>query len=100
MHELPITRSLLDLATRHAETAGGGRITDLYLEVTVDGEPMLPRAAVGSMPFAFMAGNAERLGGLTAAELMNNEVQVINGDQFHLVSIDLDQDDPGRKDKG
>ncbi len=33
MHELPITRSLLDLALHHAENAGGGRITVLHLEV-------------------------------------------------------------------
>lgn len=33
MHELPITQSLLDLVLKHAEEAGGGRVTDLYLVV-------------------------------------------------------------------
>jgi hydrogenase nickel incorporation protein HypA/HybF len=33
MHELPITKSVLDMALQHAEAAGGGRITNLYLEV-------------------------------------------------------------------
>jgi hydrogenase nickel incorporation protein HypA/HybF len=33
MHELPITQSLLDLALEHAERAGGGRITNLYLVI-------------------------------------------------------------------
>ncbi len=33
MHELPVTQSVLDLALQHADEAGGGRITDLYLVV-------------------------------------------------------------------
>jgi len=33
MHELPITQSLLDLALAHAERAGGGRISNLYLVI-------------------------------------------------------------------
>lgn len=123
MHELPITRSLLDLATRHAETAGGGRITDLYLEVgrlsgvidrfvqfywdiVTEGTP----AEGALLHFEHVELQMECQGcgvvfnpdGSTYActACSSTEVQVINGDQFHLVSIDLDQDDPGRKDKG
>jgi hydrogenase nickel incorporation protein HypA/HybF len=33
MHEFPITKSILDLALRHAEAAGAARIRDLYLVV-------------------------------------------------------------------
>lgn len=31
MHELSVTQSLLEIAVRHAESAGAQRITDLYL---------------------------------------------------------------------
>lgn len=31
MHELAITEQILELAMHHAETAGGGQVTDLYL---------------------------------------------------------------------
>jgi len=33
MHELAVTRQLLDLAERHATAADGGQVTDLYLVV-------------------------------------------------------------------
>lgn len=33
MHELPITQSLLDLVLKHAEEAGGGKVTNIYLVV-------------------------------------------------------------------
>jgi len=33
MHELPVTESILEIALRHAEEAGGKRITDLYLVI-------------------------------------------------------------------
>jgi hydrogenase nickel incorporation protein HypA/HybF len=33
MHELSITESLLEIALRHAETAGAKRISDLYLVI-------------------------------------------------------------------
>jgi subtilisin-like proprotein convertase family protein len=43
----------------------------LYLEFEVDGEPMLPRQRLTSVPYASVARNAERLGGLTSAELLS-----------------------------
>jgi hydrogenase nickel incorporation protein HypA/HybF len=33
MHELTVTQSILEIALRHAQQAGGQRITDLYLVV-------------------------------------------------------------------
>jgi hydrogenase nickel incorporation protein HypA/HybF len=33
MHELAVTESLLEIALRHAETAGATRVTDLFLVV-------------------------------------------------------------------
>ncbi|MFC1627913.1 hydrogenase maturation nickel metallochaperone HypA [Gemmatimonadota bacterium] len=119
MHELPITRSLLDLALRHAEEAGGGRITDLHLEVgrlsgvigkfvqfywniVSEGTP----AEGALLHFEHVELEMECLGCGTlfnpdgsdyaCTACASNDVQVVNGEQFHLVSIDLDQDDPTR----
>jgi hydrogenase nickel incorporation protein HypA/HybF len=33
MHELPVTESILKIATRHAQDAGAPRITDVYLVI-------------------------------------------------------------------
>jgi hydrogenase nickel incorporation protein HypA/HybF len=33
MHELPITENILEIALRHANQAGAGRITDIYLVI-------------------------------------------------------------------
>jgi hydrogenase nickel incorporation protein HypA/HybF len=33
MHELSITQSILEIALRHAQRAGGPRITDIYLVI-------------------------------------------------------------------
>jgi len=33
MHELPVTRSILDIALRSAQDAGGGRITTIHLAI-------------------------------------------------------------------
>jgi hydrogenase nickel incorporation protein HypA/HybF len=33
MHELPVTESILSIATRHAQDAGAPRITDVYLVI-------------------------------------------------------------------
>lgn len=33
MHELPVTESILEIATRHAAKANASRITDLYLVI-------------------------------------------------------------------
>lgn len=33
MHELAITQQILEIALRHADAAGGGQVTDLYLVI-------------------------------------------------------------------
>lgn len=42
--------------------------TELYLEIAVGGDTMLPRHRVLSVPYARLAGDAESLGGVSAAE--------------------------------
>ena len=41
----------------------------LYLDVNVDGQSMLPRVPVASVPYAFRAIDSDTVGGLTPAEL-------------------------------
>ena len=40
-----------------------------YLQVTIDGEAMLPRTPIVSVPYALRAGDAETLAGQTVAEI-------------------------------
>ncbi len=116
MHELPITRSLLDLALHHAENAGGGRITVLHLEVgrlsgvidrfvqfywdiVTEGTP----AEGSKLDFEHVEIGMECDGcgtrftpdgrAYTCPTCSSTDVRVVDGDQFHLVSIDLEQDD-------
>ncbi|MBN2340843.1 MAG: hypothetical protein JXX29_17635 [Deltaproteobacteria bacterium] len=42
-----------------------------YLQVTIDGETMLPRTPFHSVPYAVKAGDADTLGGQTAAEIQS-----------------------------
>ncbi len=116
MHELPITRSLLGLALQHAENAGGGRITALNLEVgqlsgvidrfiqfywdiVAEGTP----AEGATLNFEQVEIGME-CGGCSnrftpdgrdyeCPDCSSTDVLVVDGDQFHLVSIDLEQDD-------
>ena len=119
MHELPITRSLLDLATRHAEAAGGGRITDLHLEVgrlsgvigrfvqfywNIVSEGTPAEGAILHFEHVELEMECQECGALFNPEgsdyactaCSSTEVQVVDGEQFHLVSIELDQDDQTR----
>ncbi len=43
---------------------------EYFLEITVDGELLEPRVAIGSLPYALLAGDAQRVGGRTADELL------------------------------
>ena len=119
MHELSITRSLLDLATRHAEAAGGGRITDLHLEVgrlsgvigrfvqfywDIVSEGTPAEGALLHFEHVELEMECQGCGALfypdgsdyTCTACSSTEVQVVDGEQFHLVSIELDQDDQTR----
>jgi hypothetical protein len=52
----------------------------LWLEVSVNGTPLLPRQKLSSVPFALEAGNAEQLGGLepTAYLLTDDDATVLS----------------------
>jgi hydrogenase nickel incorporation protein HypA/HybF len=124
MHELPITRSLLDLALHHAENAGGGRVTALDLEVgrlsgvidrfvqfywdiIAEGTP-----AEGATLRFTPVEIAMECGGCNnrfapdgrvydCPACGSSEVRVVDGDQFNLVSIDLEEEDrSGSKGRG
>jgi|GEM_PF-1150100 len=49
-----------------AETLDGNRF---WLEVSVNGQALSPRSAVGSVPYAIKAGDAQTVGGMDAAQL-------------------------------
>jgi hypothetical protein len=42
---------------------------DLFVEISIDGTPMLPRAPISTVPYAHRAGVAERLGELGEADV-------------------------------
>ncbi|NUN13421.1 MAG: hypothetical protein HUU55_07275 [Myxococcales bacterium] len=44
--------------------------TGLWLGVTVDGEPLLPRQFMVSVPYALVAGNAQKFGGLEPKDFL------------------------------
>lgn len=44
---------------------------ELWLQATVDGEAMLPRARLASVPYALQAGEAASLEGLTASDIQS-----------------------------
>lgn len=115
VHELPITTSLLDLALRHAEEAGGGTITALYLEVgklsaVVDKAVQFywdiiseGTAAAGARlhfrhtPIKMECQNCGTE--FEPAELAYScpacgelSVRVISGDEFRLEAIDLEEE--------
>ena len=114
MHELPITQSLLDLAIKHAEEAGGGKITDLYLVVgklasVVDDSVQFywdiiseDTAAEGAkLHFRHTPLKIECLDcgavfepeefSYTCNTCSGFRVRVAGGDEFHLEAIDLEQ---------
>ncbi len=113
MHELPITQSLLDLALKHADEAGGGRITNLYLVIgklssVVDRSIQFywdiiseDTAAEGAeLHFRNTPLKIECLDCSTVFEpeeftftcesCGGNRVRVAGGDEFHLEAIDLE----------
>jgi hydrogenase nickel incorporation protein HypA/HybF len=124
MHELPITRSLLELALRHAESAGGGRVSALYLEVgrlsgvidrfvqfywdiVSEGTPAAgARLHFESIAIEMACADCDTRfepdgDTYTCPSCASTEVQVVRGDEFNLVAIDLDSGDaPARKDDG
>ncbi len=60
VHELGSIEVLDDSVLAEAE---------LFLEVTVNGDALVPRAAIRSVPFALRAGDAERVGGVAASAM-------------------------------
>lgn len=55
--------------------------TDIYVGLFVAGEEMLPRRKLNTAPYAFKAGDAETVGGMTAAALdQSGDVATLQGD--------------------
>ena len=118
MHELPVTRSLLELALQHAAAAGGGRVTALHVEVgrlsgvidrfvqfywdiVSEGTPAEgARLHFNTIPIEMECRNCSRRfepdGESYACPACEaTEVTVVRGDEFNLAAIDLDQTGPG-----
>ena len=62
--QVPVTGGIYSAELPFTETAFDG--TDRYIEITVNGETLLPRVRLVSLPFAYVA---DKLDGLDAADL-------------------------------
>lgn len=117
MHELAITQSLLEIAVRHAESAGGGRVTALHIIIgrlssMIDDSVQFywDLISVGTpcegakLHFQRIPATLQCLDCDTTytlpAELApcpacgSAHVQVRAGDEFRLESIDIEKDEP------
>ncbi|MFN2114197.1 MAG: hydrogenase maturation nickel metallochaperone HypA [Anaerolineae bacterium] len=113
MHELAVTQGLLELALRHADEAGGGRITDLYLvigrlssvvddsvqfywDVISEGtaaegaELHFRRVPVEMRCLACSLDYRPDGEDLACPECNGLAVRVVSGDEFRLEALDLD----------
>lgn len=123
MHELPISQSLLDLALKHADEAGGGRITDLYLVIgklstVVDKSIQFywdiisedTAAAGAELHFRNTPLKIECLEcniifepddySYTCESCGGNKVRVAGGEEFQLEAIDLESPDDSGTGRG
>lgn len=117
MHELGVTQSLLEIATRHAEQAGATRITRLSLVVgelasivddsvqfywdliaagtLAEGAALEFRRVPATLRCASCAHefplNRERY---TCPECGSTQIAVVGGEEFFLESIDVDLPTP------
>jgi hypothetical protein len=64
---------------------GGGT---LYLEVTVDGTTLAPRAEITSVPYAMLAGDAQRLGNVPASGYLRTGSTMACAGTDKVVGID------------
>ena len=113
MHELMVTESILEIALRHAQDAGAGKITDLYLVIgelsTVVDESVQfywdfvseGTAAEGAR-LHFRRIPAELLcqacghsysvkEDLTCPKCHSNNIRIVAGREFSLEAIEVDQ---------
>ncbi|MFO7769726.1 MAG: hydrogenase maturation nickel metallochaperone HypA [bacterium] len=119
MHELPIAESVLELALEHAERAGGGRITGLHLRIgrlssvvdeslqfywdliSEDTPAEGARLHFHRVPLKFRCGACGRTfepddEDFSCTRCGSPEVRVVQGKEFHLEAIDLEQE-PARQ---
>ena len=115
MHELPIAESVLKLALEHAERAGGGRITGLHLRIgrlssvvdeslqfywdiiSEDTPAEGARLHFHRIPLKF---RCRECGGsfepdeedFICPHCGSARVRVIQGNEFHLDAIDLEEE--------
>lgn len=113
MHELPIARSVLEIAVRHAEKENATRITDLYLVIgdlssivdesiqfywdiiskdTIAHGATLHFERIPTKMVCFECGQTyypER-GTLSCPHCQSTLVQVAGGDEFRLESIEVE----------
>ena len=123
MHELPISQSLLDLALKHADEAGGGQITNLYLVIgklssvvdksiqfywdiisegtAAEGAELHFRQTPIKIECLDCGANFEPDEfSYTCESCRSNRVRVTGGDEFQLEAIDLESPDDSGTGRG
>lgn len=120
MHELPVTQSLLNLAVKHAEAAGAARVTDIYVEIGqlssyVDESvqfywDLIAKGTVAAgarlhfhrVPMELECRDCHTCfrpngAGLECPKCKSDRVEVVGGDVFQLVGLDVEKTNPKEK---
>lgn len=115
MHELMVTESLLEIAVRHAQEAGAGRITDLYLVIgelssviddsvqfywdivsegtLAEGATLHFRRIPAEMACQECGEIYDPKANLTCPACASSNVHIVSGQEFYLEAIEVNSDE-------
>lgn len=123
MHEMPVTQSVLEIALRHAESAGAQHITDIYLVIgqlssfvddaiqfywdiisagTIAQGATLHFERIPAEARCNNCGQQYRLEGMdfTCPQCGGVDVQIVAGQEFYVDSINVETDEADEETKG